>query len=332
MKRVSEFVRRHPAVWPALGCVVFALLIGALNGSTDSTIVFTSARLATFALLLGLAQMIVVTSGDGAIDLSQVYILTLCAYASTTLMDINPLLGFVAAVLIGGLAGLLNAVINVYLKVPAMVTTLATGYLFLTLVLIGAPLMKVLPEPGFVALVTRNIGPVSVQTIVVVVVAAVLSVLLYRTTYGKQLHAVGQNRQAAYLAGIPTARVVITAFVLGGMLSGLAGVLAAAVMGGAFQDMGMAYFLPSIAATFVGGTAASGGRSSVLGVSLGALMMTLMSSFLNTAESMYAVPSGIKQLVMGAFLVSILLVSVAGVKSRKRQIGATSSQLSSIPA
>jgi ribose transport system permease protein len=93
-------------------------------------------------------------------------------------------------------------------------------------------------------------------------------------------------------------------------------------MGGAFQDMGAAYFLPSVAAAFVGGTAASGGRSSVLGVSFGALMMTLMSSFLNTAESMYHLASGIKQLVMGAFLVSILFVSVAGVKNRRRQLGA----------
>lgn len=322
MTRTWELVRRYPAVWPILGSLVLFLLIGALNGSVGSTILFTAARLSTFALLLALGQMVVVTSGDGAIDLSQVYILTLCAYVSTTLMDLNPALGFVLAVLIGGVCGLINAFVNVYLKVPAMVTTLATGYIFFTLVLIGSSRMKVLPDPGFVALVTRDLGPVSAQTIIVAVVGVVLAVVLYRTPYGKQLHAVGQNRTAATLAGIPTARVVTTAFVIGGMLSGLAGVLAAAVMGGAFQDMGLSYFLPSVAAAFVGGTAASGGRSSVLGVSFGALMMTLMSSFLNTAESMYHLPSGIKQLVMGAFLVSILILSVAGVRTRRRQVGA----------
>lgn len=321
MRGASEFLRRHPAVWPILGCLIFFLLIGALTKNLDGTILFTGARLATFALLLGLGQMVVVTSGDGAIDLSQVYILTLCAYASTTLMAVNPALGFVLAVLLGALLGLVNAVVNVYLRVPAMVTTLATGYLFFTVILVGAPHMKVLPEPGFMKLVTRNVGPISVQTLIVLVVAAVLAVVLYKTVYGKQLHAVGQNREAAFLAGIPTDRVVVTAFVIGGALSGLAGVLAAAVMGGAFQDMGLTYFLPSVAATFVGGTAASGGRSSVLGVSFGALMMTLMSSFLNTAESQFQLPSGIKQLVMGAFLVGILFVSVAGVKNRRRAVG-----------
>ncbi|QZN85373.1 ABC transporter permease [Cellulomonas sp. C5510] len=319
MTRATDYLRRHPAAWPILGALLFYLLIGGVTGSFDPTVVFTGARLATFAALLGLAQMVVVTSGDGAIDLSQIYILTLCAFASTTLMDADPVLGFVLAVLLGALCGLVNGLVNVVVRVPAMVATLATGYIFFTAVLVGSAHMKVLPDPGFVRFVTRDVGPVSVQTLVVVVVAAGLGVLLYRSPYGKQLHAVGQNRTAATLAGLPSRRVVVTAFVIGGALCGLAGVLAAAVMGGAFQDMGLAYFLPSVAATFVGGTAASGGRSNVLGVAVGALMMTLMSSFLNTAESTYHLPSGVKQLVMGAFLVSILLLSVSAGKPRVRR-------------
>jgi ribose transport system permease protein len=318
MTGATAFLRKHLAVWPILGCVVFYLLNGAVTGSFEPTILFTAARLATFAALLALAQMIVVTSGDGAIDLSQIYILTLCAFASTTLMGVNPVLGFVLSILLGALCGLINGLVNIYVRVPAMVTTLATGYIFFTAVLIGSSHMKVLPDAGFTKLVTHSVGPLSVQTLVVVVVAGVLGVLLYRTAYGKHLHAVGQNRTAASLAGIRTNRVVITAFVIGGALCGLAGVLAAAVMGGAFQDMGLAYFLPSVAATFVGGTAAAGGRSNVLGVGFGALMMTLMSSLLNTAESTYHMPSGFKQLVMGVFLVSILLLSVSAAKSRGR--------------
>ncbi|WP_084074451.1 ABC transporter permease [Demequina sp. NBRC 110052] len=312
-------VRRYPAVWPILGSVLIFLVIGAMTGSMDGNVLFTSARLATFAALLALGQMVVVTSGDGAIDLSQIYILTLCAYVSTTLMDFNPVLGFVGAVLIGGLCGLVNAFVNVYLKVPAMVTTLATGYIFFTIVLVSASHMKVLPHSGFVRFVTGSVGPVSVQTIIVGVVGIALAVLLYRTRYGRQLHAVGQNRTAATLAGVPTPTVVTRAFVIGGVLSGLAGVLAAAVMGGAFQDMGLAYFLPSVAAAFVGGTAASGGRSSVVGVIFGALMVTLMSSSLSTAEGMYQLPSGARQLVMGAFLVGVLVLSVAGVQTRRRK-------------
>lgn len=319
MSRVAAFVRMHPAVWPIAGCVIFLLLTGALTESLGTSPLFTAARLATFAGLLALGQMVVVTSGDGAIDLSQVYILTLCAYASTTLMKVNPLMGFVLAVLLGGLCGLVSGLINIFLKVPAMVTTLATGYIFFTVILVAAPFAEVLPQQDFVAAVTYNVGPVSTQTIILAAVALVLAVILYRTTYGRQLHAVGQNRRAAHLAGVSVGRVVITAFVISGLLCGLAGVLAAAVMGGSFQDMGLAYFLPSVAAAFVGGTSASGGLSNVLGVCFGALMMSLMSAFLNTAENTYHLPSGVKQLVMGVFLVGILFLSVAGAVNRRRR-------------
>ena len=317
-------MRRYPAIWPALGSLLIFLVLGVMTGGLDTTSLATAMRLATFAALLALGQMVVVTSGDGAIDLSQIYILTLCAYVSTTLMDFNPVLGFVIAVMIGGACGLINALVNVYLRVPAMVTTLATGYIFFTVVLVSASHMRVLPDAGFVRLVTARVGPISVQTLIVLGVGAVLGLLLYGTRYGRQLHAVGQNREAASLAGISAASVVTRAFVLGGMLSGLAGVLAAAVMGGAFQDMGLAYFLPSVAAAFVGGTAASGGRSSVLGVIFGALMVTLMSSSLSTAESLYDLPSGVRQLVMGAFLVGVLVLSVAGAKTRRRRVGKVS--------
>lgn len=310
MNKALGFARRYPVVWPLVGCVLFLLLNALATGSLDGSVLGTAARLATFSALLALAQMTVVTSGDGAIDLSQIYILTMCAYASTSFMTINPVLGFILAVALGGFAGLLNGLVNIYIRIPAMVTTLAMGYMYLTVVLV-APWSSPVPNPGFVRFTTASVGPVSVQTLIVVVVALLLGIIMYKTPFGIRLHAVGQNREAARLAGINTAKEVIGAFVIGGVLSGLAGVLCAAVMGGAFQDMGLAYFLPSIAATFVGGTAAAGGRSSVVGVVVGALMMTLMSSYLITAESVYNLPSGTRQLVMGIFLVLVLVLSVS---------------------
>ena len=150
-------------------------------------------------------------------------------------------------------------------------------------------------------------------TVICIAVAAVLAVLLYKTKYGKQLHAVGQKRLAARYSGIAVGRVVIMAFTLGGALCGLAGVLCGAFIGGAFQDMGSTYFLPSIAAAFVGGTAAAGGRSNVLGVCLGALMMSFMTTFLNAAS----LSPGMQRLIQGAFLVLILVASVSNAVKKK---------------
>lgn len=310
---IKSYVQKHSFFWPVLGSLVIWGMIGVVSGKFGMEALFSSAKLATFALLLGLAQMLVVTSGDGAIDLSQIYILTLSAYVSTDLMKNNAVWGLIVAVLVGALCGLVNGSLSVFLRIPAMITTLATGYIIFTVILVVAPMMTTLPNAGFVSFINRDLGGISMLTLVSIVLAAVLSVLLYKTPYGKQLHAVGQNRRASELAGIPNRRVVLLAFVMAGAISGFTGVLCGAFIGGAFQDMGSTYFLPSIAATFVGGTAASGGKSSVAGVCFGALMMSFMTTFLNAAN----LNPGAQKLILGVFLVLILVASVSSSSKRK---------------
>lgn len=310
---MKKFVEKYTFIWPLLGSLLLWGLIGAVSGRITMNQLFACAGLATFALLLGLGQMVVVTSGEGAIDLSQVYIMTLCAYMSCNLMNVNPVLGFAAAIGVGAFCGFINGCVNIYLKVPAMITTLATGYIIFTVILIGAPHMTTLPYEGLVTFINRKVIGFSMMTVVCIVVAAALAFLLYKTKYGKQLHAVGQKRLAARYSGIAVSRVVIGAFTLGGALCGLSGVLCGAFIGGAFQYMGSTYFLPSIAAAFVGGTAASGGRSNVLGVCLGALMMSFMTTFLNAAS----LSPGMQKLIQGTFMVLILVASVSNAGKKK---------------
>lgn len=306
-------LQKYSFIWPLAGCVLLYILIGIVSGKFNMSILFSSMRLCTFALLLGLGQMLVVTSGDGAIDLSQQYILTLTAFVSCSLMNQNLILGLVAAIAVGALCGLLNGFINACLRVPAMITTLATGYIYFTFIQIIAPRVKTLPNSSFVKFVNFSVGGFSMMSIVCILVSVVLAVLLYKSAYGKKLHAVGQTKTAAHFAGIRVNGVVITAFMIGGALCGLAGVLCGAYCGGASADMGSTYFLPSVAATFVGGTAASGGKSSVMGVCFGALMMSLMSTFLNAAH----ISAGLQNLIQGLFLVLILVASVHTTSKKK---------------
>jgi ribose transport system permease protein len=310
LKALSGFI------WPLLGSILLWVMIGITAGKFTAAQFYTCAKLATFAILLGLAQMTIVTSGDGAIDLSQIYSLTLCAFVACHFMTVNIPLGLLMAILAGALCGLVNGVINVYFSVPAMITTLATGYILFSVNLISAPYLKTLPNPAFVAFINKSAGGISMLTLIVILAALLLSLLLYKTRYGKYLHAVGQNRIAAAYAGIPVRLVVIIAFVLAGSLSGLSGALCGAFIGGAFQDMGSTYFLPSIAATFVGGTAAAGGKSNVPGVCLGALMMSFMSMFLNTANF----PPGLQRFIQGIFLVCILIASISNSGQRRKRI------------
>ncbi len=313
MNKIKEITQKNAFIWPVLGSILLFILITIVTGSFNLNVLASAAKLCVFALLLALGQMIVVTSGDGAIDLSQKYILTLTAYVACTVMATNIVVGLIASIAVGILCGLISAVINVYLKVPAMITTLATGYMFYTVILVVSSKWSSIPNSTFVKFVNSSLLGINAMTLICIIVAIVLWFLLYRTKYGHNLHAVGQKREAARLAGINVNKTVVIAFLINGALCGLAGALGAAYCGGANQDLGTTYFLPSVAAAFVGGTNAAGGKSSVVGVCIGALMMTLMSTFLNAAK----IGVGGQKLIQGIFLVFLLVLAVSDVSKKK---------------
>lgn len=294
-----------PVMWPLAGSIVLYVLICIVSGNVNIRVITSGLKLCVFAMLLGMAQMVVVTSGKGAIDISQKYILTLTAYVSCELMRHSILLGLAGSVAAGMVCGLINAGVNVFLNIHAMITTMATGYLYYTVILLVSNRFANSPNASFADFTNMNILGLNTMTLTALIIAAVLWFVLYRTKYGMHLHAAGQKRDAARLAGINVNRTVITAFVINGALCGLAGALNAAYCGGANQDLGTTYFLPSIAACFVGGTNAAGGRSNIIAVCIGAFMMTLMSTFLNAAR----ISIGGQRLIQGIFIVMLLVAA-----------------------
>lgn len=305
MNKNTKKILSSPIAWPVLGCIVLYILICIVSGNISMRVLISGMKLCVFAMLLGIAQMLVVTSGNGAIDISQKYILTLTAYISCAIMRENIVLGLVAAIAVGMLCGLLNASINVFLNIHAMITTMATGYLYYTIILVISNRVTNSPNSEFVKFINGGVFGLNTMTIITIIIAVILYFVLYRTKYGMNLHAVGQKREAARLAGINVNKTVIIAFVINGALCGLAGALNAAYCGGANQDLGTTYFLPSIAACFVGGTNAAGGKSNIIAVCIGAFMMTLMSTFLNAAN----ISAGGQKLIQGIFIVLLLVAA-----------------------
>ena len=302
MSKKLKKAMASPVTWPVMGCVILYVLICAVTGSVNLRVLSSGLKLCVFALLLGVAQMIVVTSGRGAIDISQKYILTLTAYISCAVMQQNIILGLIAAVIVGMVCGLINGSISTFLNIHAMITTMATGYVYYTVILVVSTRVTNSPNGDFVKFINNSLLGVNTMTLMALAVVVALYFVLYRAKYGIHLHATGQNRPAAALAGINVKRIVITAFVINGALCGLAGALNAAYCGGANQDLGNTYFLPSIAACFVGGTNAGGGRSNIIAVAIGAFMMTLMSTFLTAAR----ISIGAQRLIQGVFIVLLL--------------------------
>ena len=312
MNKKLKNLLNSPVLWPVAGCIILYAMICAVTGRVNVMVLTSGAKLCVFAMLLGIAQMIVVTSGRGAIDISQKYILTLTAYISCAVMAKNIDLGLVASVIAGALCGLVNGSISTFLNIHAMITTMATGYIYYSIILVISNKVPNSPNADFVKFINSNVYGVNTMTLIVVIIAVILFFVLYKTKYGMNLHATGQKRDAARLAGVNVKKTVITAFVINGALCGLAGALNAAYCGGANQDLGTTYFLPSIAACFVGGTNAAGGKSNIIAVCIGAFMMTLMSTFLNAAK----IGIGAQRLIQGIFIVLLLCAATRNPNSK----------------
>jgi ribose transport system permease protein len=305
---LRRIVARNTWIWSVLGSLALWVVISIMTRRFSLQMLSVSATLASFLVLLSLGQMTVITSGDGAIDLSSQYTVALAAYISSMLSaEYGLAVGLIVSLAVCVLVGVTIGTINLYFRVPPMITTLAVGFVIYSVVLIVSRMTTGMPSAGvaYFAQKLRILG-LSPMIFIAAATAGVMGLVMYRTKFGKRLHAVGQNRTAAALAGVNVTRVVIAAFVVSSVLAGVAGTLMGGYFGGASQDMGVSYLMTSVAATVIGGTSASGGKSSVAGAVAGALLLAFLVAFLNLTM----LPASFQKIIQGGLLMIILVASV----------------------
>jgi ribose transport system permease protein len=177
-------------------------------------------------------------------------------------------LAIVVALAIGAAIGAVNAFLIVGVGINSFIATIGMASILegvlswvshsSTPIFTGAP-------QGFQDLAQRELGGIALPVIYAVVVCVVLWVFLEFTVLGREMRASGTNRQAAVLSGLRTTRAITIAFVLGGLLSAAAGVIATARTGSADATSGPSYLLPAYAAAFLGATAVRPGVCNVWG-------------------------------------------------------------------
>ena len=239
----------------------------------------------TILAILAIGQAIVVITRN--VDLSVGSILGLSAFATGTLFVSSPGLPVPLAVLVGMLVGAGCGIVNGGLiaaaRVPALVVTLGTLYVFRGIDYTWATGRQInaadMPS-GFLAMGTATVLGVPVLALFAVVVLLIAGYYLRSYRGGRELYAIGSDPAAARLTGIPVGRRVFAAFVVSGILAGLAGVLYAARFGTLDANAGLGMELGVVAAVVVGGVAIFGGSGSVYGAALGAVLLTTIGSAL----------------------------------------------------
>jgi len=248
--------------------------------------------------LLAAGQTLVILGGG--IDLSSGALLTLSLVVAATLFGERPLLAPLVALLVAGVGGLVNGLAVAYLRLQPLVATFATGFLFSGLALWVLPRPGGSVPPGFQDLFAPTWVPPTCFLLL-----AVLGRLVARSPFGRCLYAAGGSPQAAYANGVPVARVLLQAYLMGGLLSGAGGLLLLAETGTGDPLVGQPLTLPAIAAVALGGTRLSGGAGSVEGSLLGALLLALFRNLV----FFLGVPSNLQLLAEGVVVLLALAAS-----------------------
>lgn len=319
--RLAQLLLEYAGPLVALVMIVGALLIWVPSFRSTENFQNIGRQIAVVAILAVGETLVIVTAG---IDLSVGSLVALTGVLSALSMrgmlgggaseaEVIPgwtvPLGFLVGLASGALVGALSGVIIERLTIPAFIVTLG----MLGICAGSAKLASHGQTVGDLPDAIKDLGAADIAGGIPIIALIMLGVvaggqfLLTRTAFGRALYAIGGNREAARLSGIPVRRVSIACFALCGMLSGLAGMVSMARTGSAQPTAGEGYELQAVAAAVIGGTSLMGGEGSVVGALIGALIMGVLSTGLDHI----GLSSFIQQVAIGGMIVIAVLVDRA---------------------
>ncbi len=301
--------------------LVFVVLATVVSGgrfiqpANLSVVLYQSAVIGVLALAQTLVMLV------AGIDLSIVAIAILAAIVMgaggseqqqmMSLSGILPFLGFlpaiVVAILCAALLGLINGLAVVKFRIPAFIATLAMALALSGLAMLatgGAPVNY--PDPFFAAFGHTRLLGLPLPVYVFLALALLLGIFLARSKFGVMIYAIGGNRRAALLSGVPVARVTILVYVLSGFLSGIAGFLFLARTGSVAPASGGNLLLGAIAATVVGGVSLYGGKGSIRSAVIGTLLLASLGNVMN----ILLISPYLQDAVSGLIILATIMVNV----------------------
>jgi ribose transport system permease protein len=271
--------------WEASGILVALIaLVVVLSLSTDNFLssynMSVVARQAAFVGLVALGQTLVLLVGG--IDLSVGAAAGLSAIVGSlllTMFGVHPYLVIPLTMAFGLMLGLINGAFIAGLQLNPFIVTLATWEIFagMTLVITKGYPIRPLGET-FAVFGKGEILGVPVPVVIFLAAGIILIWMLTQTRLGRNIFAVGGNRDAAVLAGIRVKYVELTAFALAGMFAALAGILFASRMDAGQPSVGEGWLMGAITAAILGGTSLRGGQGSIVGTMLGALLLAVLAN------------------------------------------------------
>jgi ribose transport system permease protein len=300
----------------AFASLIVLILIFSISSSNffkfDNIIGILLSTAVTGILALGSTYVII----TGGIDLSVGTVMTFSAVMTgVTITNLGlPLpVGILAGILAGMLCGYINGLAVAKMNIPPFIATLAMMMITkgLALVISGTKPIYFLNTPSFNKIAMGSIGLGIPNAVFIFFILAILaSVILSKSILGRYNFAIGSNEEATRLSGVNVGHWKIVIYSLTGIFSGIAGVIMASRLNSAQPALGAGYELEAIAAVVIGGTSLSGGKGTILGTVIGALIMSVLTNGLR----ILSVPQEWQTVVVGVVIMAAVYADMMRTK------------------
>ena len=289
--RLMEFVRREIGqVFALAGLIALFAFFSFMQPAFYSWLNISNGILMSTAVVGLLALGITFVIITGGIDLSVGTNMTLCAvivghYVVGWKLPLWS--GLVIGMCFGAFVGALNGFMIAFLRLPPFIATLASMKACQGLALVLSHLAPIIfaDVKGWSSIAQGNlIGSIPNGALILFFAAIIASVILNRTVLGRYTFALGSNFEATKLSGVKVNRWLIAIYALCGVFVGLGAVVLTSRVGAAQPDLGLGYELQAIAAAIIGGTSLSGGKGSIWGTMIGALIISVLTNGLQVLQ------------------------------------------------
>ena len=300
-------MRRSPYFFPLIGLVAVSIVMALTTENFLSSDNFLNiARQVSINAIIAVGMTCVILSGGIDLSVGSVMALSGTLMAGMMVAGVSPSAAIALGLGVGLAFGLFNGFFVAYAGMPPIIVTLATMGIArgLGLIYTGGYPIDGLPE-AFAFFGRGNVLGIQTPVVIMLLVFALAYLLLDHTPIGRYIYAIGGNEEAARLSGVRVSRYKLLTYALSGLMCSIAGlVLSSRLMSGQ-PNSGIGFEMDAIAAVVMGGTSITGGRGSIVGTLIGALMLGVLNNGLN----MMGVSPYVQNIIKGLIILFAIYIS-----------------------
>ena len=316
-RRIRTITKKYGIYIIFVGLIVVCTLLS--ENFLTSKNILSVARQLSITAILAFAEMMLIISGSIDLSLGSVLALAGMFAVNAYLATGSYLIAFLVAMLVGFICCSISGFFVSRVKLPAFVATLGMDFMARGAVYIYTGGQPVYNIGEFGKASSGYFLGLPIPVIIMLVIGVIAYIILSKTTFGRNLYAVGGNAEAAGASGIHVANTKLKAYMIAGILAGIAGALQMARLNSGLPDTGVGYQGDGIASAVIGGTSFTGGIGTAQGTLVGAFTIGILGNILNLT----GVQSYVQQFVKGAIIVAAVAIDLTSKNRRIKKIAHT---------